>query len=80
MQRINIYKRSNTKHSKYNTHITKTPTRTHTHTLKKPTHTPHIAKQVKVTTVQDTNQINSDIKNIFSPKLSNVCAEKEVVL
>jgi len=39
-------------------HITKTPTHTHTHKLQNPhIHTPHITKQVKTTTVQDTHQI-----------------------
>jgi hypothetical protein len=46
------------------THITKTPTHNKNHTYKqrhitKPTHThvhPHITKQVKITTVQDTHQ------------------------
>jgi len=57
------------KHSKYkytyyqNTHTLQTPhitkpIHTHTHTLQNPhIHTPHITKQVKTTTVQDTHQM-----------------------
>ena len=59
--RINIHKRNNTKDTvqtiqntvNTSTHITKTPTLYKTHTY---TH-PHITKQVKTTTVQDTHQM-----------------------
>ena len=58
--RKNIHKRNNTKiqYKQYkntintSTHITETPTHYKTHTY---TH-PHITKQVKTTTVQDTHQ------------------------
>jgi hypothetical protein len=62
--RINIHKPNDTKHSKYkytyyqNTHtIVKTSPHTPTHTLQNPHMHPHITKQVKTTTVQDTHQI-----------------------
>ena len=61
--RINIHKRNNTKNTvqtiqntvNTSTHVTKTPTRTHTHTLQNP----HITKQVTRTTVQDIPKRNS---------------------
>jgi len=43
---------NNKKHNKYKYTITKTPTHYETHTY---TH-PHITKQVKITTVQDTSK------------------------
>jgi len=59
-----IPKHSKYKHTYYqNTHTythphIKKPIHTHTHTLQNPSiHTPHITKHVKITTVQDTNQI-----------------------
>jgi hypothetical protein len=59
--RLNIYKRNNTKNTiqttqntvNTSTHITKTPKRYKTSSY---TH-PHITKQVKTTTVQDTHQM-----------------------
>ena len=61
--RISIHKRNNTKNTvqtiqnavNTSTHITKTPTLCKTHTY---TH-PHLTKQVKTTTVQDTSKWNS---------------------
>jgi len=51
-----IHKRNNTKHSKYKyTYYQNTQTYTH----------PHITKQVKTTTVQDTRQIKYVIKHIL---------------
>ena len=64
IKRINILKRNNTKTVNTSTHIARTPTHynppPHTHTYIHKhihTHTPHITKQVKTTTVQDTHQI-----------------------
>jgi len=59
--RINIHKRNNTQHSKNNTkhnkckdtYYQKTPTHYKTHTYAHP----HITKQIKTTTVQDTHQM-----------------------
>jgi hypothetical protein len=69
--RIKIHEGNNTKDTvqtiqnivNTGTHITRTPTHTHTHTLQNPhiyTH-PHIAKQVKTTTVQVKTNTVQDI-------------------